>query len=73
LNIPKRGKIEPGYYADIVIFDPEKVNARATYENPHQLSEGMRDVIVNGVLVLKGGEHTGAFPGRFVRGPGYGK
>jgi len=71
LKIKNRGELKPGYYADIVIFDPEKVKDNATFEKPHQLSEGMIHVFVNGVQVLNNGEHTGATPGRFVKGPGY--
>ena len=57
--------------ADVVIFDPDTVADKATFEQPHQYSVGVRDVIVNGVPVLRDGEHTGATPGRFVKGPGY--
>ncbi len=71
LHIKKRGELKPGYYADVVIFDPAKVDDHATYENPHQYSAGVIDVFVNGVQVLKNGEHTGAKPGRFVKGPGW--
>jgi N-acyl-D-aspartate/D-glutamate deacylase len=63
--------LREGFFADIVIFDPETVIDRATYENPHQPSEGIRDVFVNGVAVVRGGEHTDAKPGMIVRGPGY--
>ena len=61
----------PGYFADVVVFDPETIADRATYEKPHQYATGMRHVWVNGVQVLKDGEHTGAKPGRVVRGPGW--
>ena len=71
LKIQKRGELKAGYYADIIIFDPAKVEDHATFEKPHQYSTGMIDVFVNGVQVLKDGEHTGATPGRFVKGPGY--
>lgn len=71
LHIKKRGELKPGYYADVVIFDPAKVDDHATYENPHQYSAGVIDVFVNGAQVLKNGEHTGATPGRFVKGPGW--
>ena len=71
LSIPDRGVLREGFYADIVIFDPETVIDRATYEDPHQVSDGIRDVFVNGVAVVRGGEHTGAKPGMIVRGPGY--
>ncbi len=71
LGITRRGYLRAGYYADIVIFDPATIADRATFAAPHQYSVGMRDVIVNGVPVLARGEHTGAKPGRFVRGPGW--
>jgi N-acyl-D-amino-acid deacylase len=71
LRIEKRGLLTPGFYADIVIFDPEKVQDHSTFDKPHQYSTGMSHVFVNGVQVLKDGEHTGATPGRFVRGPGW--
>lgn len=71
LSIPDRGVLREGFFADIVIFDPETVIDRATYEDPHQPSEGIRDVYVNGVAVVRGGEHTDAKPGMIVRGPGY--
>jgi N-acyl-D-amino-acid deacylase len=71
LKLQKRGELKVGNYADIVIFNPAKVKDNATFEKPHQYSEGMIDVFINGVQVLKDGEHTGAKPGRFVKGPGY--
>ncbi len=71
LKIQKRGELKVGNYADIVIFDPSKVKDNATFEKPHQYAEGMIDVFVNGVQVLINGEHTGAKPGRFVKGPGF--
>ena len=71
LSIDDRGLLRPGMYADVVVFDPESVADRATFEDPHQLSVGVEEVFVNGVQVLAGGEHTGAKPGRPVRGPGY--
>ena len=71
LSIPDRGVLREGFFADIVIFDPETVIDRATYEDPHQVSDGIRDVFVNGVAVVRAGEHTGAKPGMIVRGPGY--
>lgn len=73
LKIEKRGKLEKGYYADIVVFDPDEISDHATYEKPHQYATGMVHVFVNGKQVLKDGEHTGAKPGRFVRGPGWKK
>ena len=71
LKLEKRGALKPGYFADVVIFDPLKIEDHATFEKPHQYATGMRDVFVNGVQVLKNGEHTGAKPGRAVRGPGW--
>jgi len=71
LGIRGRGALREGYYADIVIFDPAKVQDHATYAKPHQLATGVNDVFINGVQVLKNGEHTGAKPGRFVHGPGW--
>ncbi|HMU45744.1 MAG TPA: D-aminoacylase [Chitinophagaceae bacterium] len=71
LKIQKRGELKVGNYADIVIFDPVTINDKATFEKPHQYAEGMIHVFVNGVQVLKDGEHTGAKPGKFVKGPGY--
>jgi N-acyl-D-amino-acid deacylase len=71
MKIQRRGLLKKGYFADIVIFDPQKISDHATFSNPHQYSTGVSDVFVNGVRVLKDGEHTGAKPGRFVTGPGY--
>jgi N-acyl-D-amino-acid deacylase len=71
LRIAERGRLRKGYYADLAIFDPATVADRATYEQPHAYAVGMRHVFVNGVAVLRDGEHTGATPGRFVRGPGW--
>jgi N-acyl-D-amino-acid deacylase len=71
LKIDRRGLLQPGYFADVVVFDPDSVADHATFENPHQYSTGVSDVFVNGVHVLRNGEHTGAKPGRVVRGPGY--
>jgi N-acyl-D-amino-acid deacylase len=71
LKLRRRGALAPGYHADIVIFDPATIQDHATFEKPHQYSTGVRDVFVNGVQVLKDGEHTGALPGRVVRGPGW--
>ncbi len=71
LSLRKRGTISPGYFADVVIFDPAKIQDHATFENPHQYATGMQHVFVNGVQVLKDGEHTNARPGRVVRGPGW--
>jgi len=71
LKIKKRGLLAPGYYADVVIFDPETISDHATFDEPHQYSTGVIDVWVNGTRVLANGEHTGASGGRFVKGPGY--
>ncbi len=71
LKIKKRGQLTPGYYADLAIFDPIKIQDHATFEDPHQYSTGMVHVFVNGTQVLQDGEHTGATPGRVVRGPGW--
>lgn len=71
LKLDRRGALKPGYFADVVIFDPAKIQDHATFEKPHQFSTGVRDVFVNGVQVLKNGEHTGAKPGQVVRGPGW--
>ena len=71
LKLKRRGRLNPGYFADIVVFDPEQVRDRATFEEPHQYAEGVLHVWVNGEQVLKDGDHTGAMPGRFVKGPGY--
>ena len=71
LKLRERGRLQEGYFADVVVFDPAKIQDHATFEKPHQYSTGVRDVWVNGVQVLKGGEHTGAKPGRVVRGPGW--
>ncbi len=73
LKIKKRGTLATGHYADVVVFNPDKVQDHANFENPHQYSTGVTHVFVNGVQVLKDGEHTGAKPGRCVRGPGWRK
>jgi N-acyl-D-amino-acid deacylase len=73
LKIGRRGELKAGNYADIVIFEPDKVQDHASFEKPNQYSTGVLDVFVNGVQVLKDGEHTGATPGRFIKGPGYKK
>lgn len=67
LNLTNRGKLSIGNYADVVVFDPAAIDDVATFENPHQYAEGMIHVFVNGVQVLREGEHTGAFPGRSIR------
>ena len=71
LKIRNRGSLKEGYFADVVVFDPETITDHATFKEPHQFSTGVAHVFVNGVQVLKDGEHTGAKPGRVVRGPGW--
>ena len=71
LKIKRRGSLQSGYFADLAIFDPGKIQDNATFEKPHQYATGMVHVFVNGTQVLKNGEHTGAKPGRVVRGPGW--
>jgi N-acyl-D-amino-acid deacylase len=73
LKLDRRGSLKKGYYADIVIFDRNTIRDNATFDNPHQYASGMKHVFVNGVQVIKDGEHTGSKPGRVVRGPGYSK
>lgn len=70
LGLRDRGILRKGCFADVVVFDPETVGDRATFQDPHQLSVGVRDVWVNGGRVVKDGVHTGAKPGQVVRGPG---
>ncbi len=71
LKIKKRGALTIGNYADLAIFNPDEVGEVGTYAKPQQYSTGMQHVFVNGVQVLKNGEHTGALPGQVVRGPGW--
>jgi N-acyl-D-amino-acid deacylase len=71
LKLKERGALRPGWFADVVVFDPAKIQDHATYDKPHQYATGMVHVFVNGTQVLRDGEHTGAKPGRFVRGPGW--
>ena len=73
LKLKRRGELKVGNYADIVIFDPATVTDHATFAKPHQYATGIIHVFVNGVQVIKDGDHTGAKPGRFVKGPGYKK
>ena len=73
LKLDQRGLLTPGYFADVVIFDPDVISDQATFEDPHQLATGMVHVFVNGDQVLDNGQHTGATPGRFVKGPGWNK
>ena len=71
LQLHDRGVLKEGLHADVVVFDPETIVDRATYRDPHRLSEGVLHVWVNGEAVVRDGEHTGATPGRVLRGPGY--
>ncbi len=71
LKIRNRGELAKGYFADIVVFDPSTVSDHASFSDPHQYSTGMAHVIVNGEIVIRDGEHTGALPGQIVRGPGW--
>ena len=71
LKIRGRGVLRAGYYADVVVFDPATIQDHATFEKPQQLATGVSDVFVNGTQVVKDGKHTGARPGRVVRGPGW--
>jgi N-acyl-D-amino-acid deacylase len=70
LRLADRGRLAPGCFADVVVFDPDRIEDRATYDDPHRYATGVLHVAVNGTLVVRDGEHTGALPGRFVRGPG---
>jgi N-acyl-D-amino-acid deacylase len=70
LRLERRGRLQENYFADVVVFDPAAIQDHATYDKPHQYATGMIHVFVNGVQVLQDGNHTGAKPGRFVRGPG---
>jgi len=71
MRIDRRGELQEGFYADVVIFDADKIQDNATFVEPHQYATGMIHVFVNGEQVLKDGEHTGATPGRAVHGPGW--
>ena len=71
LRVKDRGRLVAGQFADVVVFDPKTIADRATYEKPHQYAVGVKHVWVNGTQVLKDGEHTGATPGRVIRGPGW--
>jgi dihydroorotase/N-acyl-D-amino-acid deacylase len=71
MRLSDRGVLKLGLWADIVIFDPETIHDRATFENPNQLSEGMEYVLVNGTPVIAEGKMTGALPGKVLRGPAY--
>ncbi len=71
LNLDRRGSLQPGHFADVVIFDPRKIRDHATFDKPQLFSTGVMHVFVNGVQVLKDREHTGATPGKVVGGPGW--
>lgn len=71
LKLPRRGRLKPGYYADIVVFDPDTIQDHSTFDDPHQYSTGVDHVWINGTMVLRDGEHTDARPGLFIRGPGW--
>jgi N-acyl-D-amino-acid deacylase len=71
LKLDRRGMLRTGFYADVVVFDPDTIQDHATFTEPHQYSTGVVHVFVNGIQVVKDGEHTGAKPGRVVRGPGW--
>jgi N-acyl-D-amino-acid deacylase len=70
LGLEGRGVLRAGAFADVVVFDPKAIADHATFEAPHQYATGMRHVFVNGVAVLRDGEHTGELPGRALKGPG---
>ncbi len=71
LEIAERGELRPGWFADIVLFDPARIIDHATYDDPHRYAEGVSHVIVNGVAVIDGGKLTGAKPGRPLRRQGW--
>jgi N-acyl-D-amino-acid deacylase len=70
LELDHRGMLKEGMFADVVVFDPKTITDHATFEKPHQYATGVKHVFVNGVQVIKEGEHTGAKPGRALWGPG---
>jgi N-acyl-D-amino-acid deacylase len=70
LKLDRRARLAPGYFADVVVFDPASIQDHAIFDRPHQFATGVKHVWVNGVQVLEDGDHTGAKPGRVVRGPG---
>ena len=70
LQLDRRGQLQSGWFADVVVFDPDKFVDTATYENSHSYAVGMSHVFVNGGLALRDGEHTGNFTGRALSGPG---
>jgi N-acyl-D-amino-acid deacylase len=71
LRIQDRGRLSPGFFADVTVFDPARIADKATFGQPHQYAVGVEHVLVNGVPVIANGDHTGATPGRVVRGPGW--
>jgi N-acyl-D-aspartate/D-glutamate deacylase len=71
LSIRDRGTLRDGAYADVIVFDPNTIIDRATYDDPSRLSVGVEQVWVNGTRVVADGKHTGATPGRIIRGPGW--
>ena len=71
IHLAERGQLKEGWWADVTVFDPETVADRATFENPHQYPVGINLVVVNGEIVIEEKEHTGALPGKVLRGPGY--
>ena len=71
MRLTDRGVLKQGMAADVVVFDPDKITDKATFEKPNQFSEGMEFVLVNGVPVIEAGKMTGALPGKVLRGPGY--
>ena len=70
LELDRRGFLKEAMFADVVVFDPAAISDRATFQNPHQYATGVRQVFVNGMQVIRDGEHTGARPGRALWGPG---
>ena len=70
LELDRRGRLEEGFFADVVVFDPGTIGDRATYVEPHQYSVGVHHVVANGVVELRDGQFTGAFGGRALWGPG---
>jgi N-acyl-D-amino-acid deacylase len=70
-KLTDRGCLKVGCHADIVVFDPDTIIDHSTYDKPMQYATGVSDVFVNGVQVLRDGQHTGAMPGQVVRGPGW--
>jgi N-acyl-D-amino-acid deacylase len=73
LQLKKRGRLSPGNFADLVIFNADSIRDNATFESPKEYAEGVGHVFINGVQVLENGEHTGARPGRIIRGSGWKK